>query len=437
MTSDGRVPGGDEREEPPFLFGLIGKGLQGSTSLFWATMRSIDQRVLLKMWGGGTVALFLLVVIAATASEGIVGFVKGLFGGLFLALLFAVGFGSIVIAARRSPSPDVAPAASAGETALNSQLAPTIRELNALRKEAIEQVKQRSITRVPIGIAAGLAVWVLNQRGSDPPGVFGFIGLVILGALAGEMWAAHKPDKEYRRVYKQRVLPQLAEGVGDLTYRPASRDRVAKFAGERILPDHDNLQADDEIAGTYDGLPVEIIEVRLKKRVNKKTRVVFDGLLVGVTLPRSLSGTTVVMTEGGLWDTFKMRWRGASLEPVRLEHAEFEQRYEVYSTDQIEARALLTPAFMERFMGLATSGGFTLPGAMAEGNTLVVALPKRMGAGDLFEPPPYWKPAGGGDTLLRLQNDIRSVLRMADTVIHLDFWATGRQRDAARERQQA
>ena len=39
-------------------------------------------------------------------------------------------------------------------------------------------------------------------------------------------------------------------------------------------------------------------------------------------------------------------------------------------------------------MALAQTSGFSLPGAMAEGNILVVALPKRMGAGDLFEPPP-------------------------------------------------
>ena len=92
---------------------------------------------------------------------------------------------------------------------------------------------------------------------------------------------------------------------------------------------------------------------------------------------------------------------------MQLDDVTFEQRYDVYSTDQIEARALLTPAFMERFMSLAESSGFSLPGAMAEGNTLIVALPKRMGAGDLFEPPPYWKPAGG-DALVRLQDDIRS-----------------------------
>ena len=79
---------------------------------------------------------------------------------------------------------------------------------------------------------------------------------------------------------------------------------------------------------------------------------------------------------------------------------------------------------------MSSSSGFSLPGAKAEGNTLVVALPKRMGTAALFEPPPYWKPAGG-DALVRLQNDIRKVLDMTDTVIHLDFWARGRQRDAA------
>jgi hypothetical protein len=113
------------------------------------------------------------------------------------------------------------------------------------------------------------------------------------------------------------------------------------------------------------------------------------------------------------------------MEPVRLENPEFERRFEVYSDDQIEARALLTPAFMDRFTALAASSGFSLPGALAEGNRLVVALPKSTGTGDLFEPPPYWKPAGG-QVLVALERDIRAVLSMADTVVALDFWAAGR-----------
>lgn len=427
---------GNDRDEPPFLFGLIGEGAKRSSTAFNTTLRSIDQRVLVKIWGAGTIAVLLLVVVAGIAAEpGVVGVLQALFAGVFLALLFAVGFGTLVIATRRAPGAGL-PTPPATVLALDSQLAPTIAELNELRRELVSEVKARSITRVPLGVVAAIVLWALCQSNSNPPGALGFVMFVVVGALGGEMWAVHAPDRRYRRIYKQRVLPQLASGVGSLTYREASRERVARFAAERILPDHDSLQADDEIAGTHDGLPIEIIEVRLRKRVNKKTRVVFDGLLVGVTLPRSLTATTVVMPDRGLWEKFKVGWRGAAMEPVRLEHLAFEQCYEAYTTDQVEARALLTPAFMERFIALAESSGFALPGALAEGNTLVVALPKRMGSADLFEPPPYWKPAGG-DTLVRLQNDIRKVLAMANTVINLDFWATGHQRDAARAREQS
>ena len=424
-------PAGGEREEPPFLFGLVGEGIKRSASLLNATLRSIDQRVLVRIWGGGTLAVLLLIVSAGiVASPTVTGVLQAVFAGIFLALLFAVGFGSLVISTRPSPAPGVALATAHMTAALNARLEPAIAELNALRRDLIADVKSRSITRIPAGIAAGVALWGLCQSNASPPGAFSLFMFVVVGALGGEMWAVHGPDRRYRRIYKERVLSQLAAEAGDLTYREASRERVATFAAERILPDHDRLEAEDSIVGSHGGLPVEIIEVRLRKRVNKKTRLVFDGLLVGVTLPRKLTGTTVVMTDRGLWEKFKTGWRGGTFEPVRLEHLAFEQRYEVYSTDQVEARALLTPAFMERFMALADASGFALPGAMAEGNTLVVALPNRTGATDLFEPPPYWKPAGG-DALVRLQTDIRKVLDMTDTVIHLDFWARGRQGDVA------
>ena len=435
MARDIEGSSNGEREEPPFLFGLIGQVIDRASALVRATLASIDQRLLIKLWGGGTLAVFLLVVAAGIASRsGLVGIVQGLFTGFFLALLFAVGFGSLVLQTRRSAATIPAPITPAAAE-LNSRLASTLRELNTRRADFIKQVKTRSITRIPIGTAISIALWALAQRGDDPPGLFGFVLFVIIGALGGEVWAAHKPERQYRQIYKTQVLPQLAAGVGNLTYRPASKDRVTRSGAERILPEYDVLEADDEIAGTYDGLPLEIIEVRLRQRTNKKSRVVFDGLLVAITLPRALTGTTVVTTEKSMWENFKTRWRGGPLEPVRLEHLEFEQRYEVYSTDQIEARALLTPAFMERFMGLAESTGFSLPGAMAEGNRLVVALPKTFGTGDLFEPPAYWKPAGGRE-LVRLENDIRAVLEMADTIVHLDFWAVGRHRDAAHARQQ-
>jgi hypothetical protein len=43
---------------------------------------------------------------------------------------------------------------------------------------------------------------------------------------------------------------------------------------------------------------------------------------------------------------------------VKLEDVEFERIYEVYSTDQIAARALPHPALMERLLKLGQRGDF-------------------------------------------------------------------------------
>ena len=421
-------------DEPPAVQRLIISGIENSGMVLRTTLRSIDQSILVWCWGIGTALVFVYALIGSivTSPSLFEGILKGVFGGVFIALLFAVAFGSLMLWARREPK-NAAPEISTRAGELDARLAPALRELTALRRNIITEVKARSVTRVPLGIAGGVVAWVLAQQGNRPPEAPAIVLFALIGAVAGEYWASYKLSEQYRRCYKDKVLPQIASELGGLTYRQASRREVERLGALRIVPQYDSLQCDDEIHGTYDGLPISITELRLKRRQQKRTVVAFDGLLVSITLPRGLIGTTVILTDRGVWENFKARWTGPNLETVRLEHQEFEKRYEVHSSDQIEARALLTPAFMERFVEMATRSGAYVPGAIAEGNTLIVALPKRFGGSDLFEPPPYWKPAGGA-ALVQLESDIRSVLRMADTVIKLDFWAAGRQRDAARAR---
>jgi hypothetical protein len=422
--SDQHAPD-DEREEPPLVLGLLRSASAQFEDGARRAITAIDRRVQLFIWGAGTAVIFLVILgLSIVQSPNASGVLRGFSAGVFVALLFAAGAGWTLLWAgwsRGRPSATAMPTA----TELDAQLAPTLRELNVVRREVITEVKARSRLRVPLGIAASFLVWVLALRSDDPPGFFELIAFVVVGALAGEVWAASKLERDYRRLYKDRVLPHLAARIGELTYRQPARDGVHRLLGERILPAFDSVESDDEIAGTHRGLPVAIIEAQLKQGSGQETRVVFDGLVIEVALPRRLTGTTVVTTDQGVLGNLKARWKTGAMERVRLEDPRFEERYEVYSTDQVEARALLTPAFMERFTSLAALSGFSLPGALAEGNRLVVALPKSLGTGDLFEPPVYWKPAGGA-ALVKLEQDIQAVLRMADSVIELDFWAAGR-----------
>ncbi|MDZ4371237.1 MAG: DUF3137 domain-containing protein, partial [Phenylobacterium sp.] len=174
-----------------------------------------------------------------------------------------------------------------------------------------------------------------------------------------------------------------------------------------------------EIHGDYRGLPLSIIELKLVRGSGKNRRTIFNGLTATVTLPRGLSGVTVVAPDRGLLGNLAERLRGGPCEPVRLEDPDFEKAYEVYATDQISARALLTPAFMARFMALAGSGRFGAPAALVQDNRLIMALASSSGR-NLFEPPSYRKPAAGREALTQLHQDIEAVLRAADAIIDLD-----------------
>ena len=85
----------------------------------------------------------------------------------------------------------------------------------------------------------------------------------------------------------------------------------------------------------------------------KNSRVVFNGLLAELAFPGQSSGTTIVAKDGGLLgNAVRTFVQTSGLERVRLEDPDFESRYQVYSSDQISARALLTPAVMQRLMQL-------------------------------------------------------------------------------------
>ena len=168
---------------------------------------------------------------------------------------------------------------------------------------------------------------------------------------------------------------------------------------------------------SYKGVTISLVQLRLERGSGDENHAVFDGLLVELVLPRHLSGTTAVVADQGALGNLKQRFRAGALRHIDIDDSAFVQRFQVYGTHPVEAHALVNRRFRERLLALGSRSRFELPGAIAEGNRFVVALPKRQGV-TLFEPPGYWSDAGG-QTLADLSDDIEAVLGMADSVIGL------------------
>jgi hypothetical protein len=170
---------------------------------------------------------------------------------------------------------------------------------------------------------------------------------------------------------------------------------------------------------------MSMIEAELETG-GKNSRTVFNGLIVALDFPGRFTGTTVVTKDAG-WTATAGEFLGLkALDRVRLEDPRFEDRYQVYGSDQVAARALLTPAVMQRIMELESHSPKDPPRLLAEPGWLYFTIPKHVSE-NLFEPPPLSQPVtGAGEMLTEVSRDLTSVLRFVDTVLELDPMAASR-----------
>ena len=116
-----------------------------------------------------------------------------------------------------------------------------------------------------------------------------------------------------------------------------------------IYDRYDNIAIDDVILGDYNGLPFSISDVKISYETgsskNKHTVVVLNGLFMAIKIKKPYRGETIVKT-----DDYMQPRKIKSKEKVKLEDIEFEKFFEVYGSDQVESRYILTPAFMSRLV---------------------------------------------------------------------------------------
>lgn len=377
---------------------------------------ALARAVLIAALAAGAVVFCAAVIASIRQNSGSGGVMTGIFAGLFGGLLVALAgaWFAMWLAGRSIATPiDTA----LGEN-LAASLADVLAELEATRRDLYAQAMARAARRVPLGMAAGALLWLLTRSAKQPGGVVELIFYLGIGGVAGYFWATSALDARYVRLYKDRVLPRLAASFGAISYREAVTPDLDKLRAEHVFADFNEHRCDDELFGNYRGLDVSIMELSLHKREGERRSTVFHGLVAQVTLPRNLSGVTAVIADEGMIDEVLAWTRRGGTERVRVEDPEFNAGWHIYGTDQIGARALLTPAFMERFKKLAQRPGFGKPLALADANHLLLALPRW--GGSLFKVPSFNKPAASRDTLIALHDGIVALLATFDAVIDLD-----------------
>jgi len=164
---------------------------------------------------------------------------------------------------------------------------------------------------------------------------------------------------------------------------------LAMWKDNKLLPGWDRVRCEDRMSGTVNGANFTFCEAHLEtkhtdSKGNTTWRTSFRGILLEVDFEREFLGRTVVLRDAGIFN-FKKK---AGMKRVGLVDPKFEKIFEAYGTDQVEARYLLTPTFMQKLVDLETSvsGKKIRFGFLINKLHIAVEAPNQFEAGSMFKP---------------------------------------------------
>ena len=284
-------------------------------------------------------------------------------------------------------------------------------------KEADRQAAWRKARMI---IAAGVIIGGLIALG----GFYFFRSIfpIAIGAMAGfglGNWG-YSGVRAIGRQAKQIMVQPIAQRFG-LTYNelasPAASTHLDAARGLDLVPRWDRKHLEDEIIGERNGNGFEFFEAHLEQRRttrdsrgNTQTKwvTVFHGQCWIINSPKTFHGTTKVSRDSGLFNALGAM--GSKWSRAKLEDPVFEKVWEVYTTDQVESRYLLTPDVMQALVELeAAFKSQKLRCAFHEDRIYVAAE-----GGDLFEPGSMMKSLDDPNRVGELLEDFARVFHLID-----------------------
>ncbi len=231
-----------------------------------------------------------------------------------------------------------------------------------------------------------IVIFKINWSKESPQiGIVLTLSAIVAAIVSGPIY------KYKKRAKNSGIMREFASFFGTFEYEFEQTLPEELLEYSNLFKDFTINDGDDFFVGSYKDICITIAEEKLQKEVyvNKRRKkvTIFKGICVLLDMNKPFKGKTVVLKDSGMLNVLK-RIRG--LERVSLEDLFFEKLFEVFSDDQIEARYLLTTAFMERVLKLRDLfGGKSIQFSFFK-DKLLFAIPTKQ---DMFEPCSLFKTA--------------------------------------------
>jgi hypothetical protein len=256
-----------------------------------------------------------------------------------------------------------------------------------MRESAKKQATSRWVWSAAIALPLLSFLWFSPLGGST------FAEIVTaLSVVAAWSWG-YRPIAKAKLAVKTGINSAIAESYG-LTYtfdlKPGPEFEAARTYG--LVPDFDQSSFEDRWHGTLEGHDFELYEAHLRERRqtgnNSRLVTVFRGPIIRMAFGRSFHSTTLLeragkhrkwMGLGGASD--HVSFGGHRLDRVDQVHPAFGETFTLFSDDQVEARVLVHPSYVEHLLRLENAFDARELRALFTGGEVIIAIE----TGNLFE----------------------------------------------------
>jgi len=303
----------------------------------------------------------------------------------------------------------------------NAALQEVLAAMETERKR-IAAAQARGYIVIALGLLLLLAAF---GYGIPAAGIVAFIALCITGGVL--LYRISAALRTYKESYKRDVIGAALKSFdASLTIRPYEGIAEQEFDRSQLYTrSPDRYNTEDLVSGTAGKTSFYFAEVHAEYKTEYQTKNgrrtewhdIFKGIIFVADFNKNFKGITCIRPKD--WESAIGAWLSKNIfssgkrDVVTLENADFDKTFVTYSTNQVEARYILTPAMMERIVHLNRRAEYAL--SLSFNNSrMYIGFPMSR---NHFEPPVF-------RTLLNpqlLEEDTATIGFMYDIVRELDL----------------
>ena len=281
-----------------------------------------------------------------------------------------------------------------------NKIVPRIRIYEDTRKtKLITAILISSILAI-LGSICAFYGFTISSR--DNRGIFKLACILFTLSYFSWFWI----KKGFENTIKERIMPTVCSCFGDMSWTQGRYPDGKIFSDSCVVPQYTSEEYDDIFRGSYKDVKIEIVEPEYEVGSGKNRRVVFNGVIVKLDMNKPFTSHTVIKPNSLMHIS-----PSKQLHHTELEDVEFNKKFDVFTNDEVDARYLITPSFMERLKSMKTAFSASNISCSFYGNLLIIALPTNK---DIFSLCSLVKPIDDSKQYFQMYEEIVSIIKLID-----------------------